>query len=375
MPCRRPKEGSERGHNRGTELQSYNRLVEFESTQITDFNLEGQIVLSEKFGLVKICRSDDGMLMIIGDNQYGLIDQEKATPASFLRVDSLLGFILDIGIQRIKRLTVGHGFYFGMKYMDPQSMRKVDQSDFDKEVFEKIGAGINSYYQSGDRQKELEAIKVQFLLDEYNNARLLFPNFHSESYLSLMRLIDTLGNAQGRDNSAIFVASISPSVNADIYTKAKAVGGFENRIKKALELFEARLADPESKKRGARTKMETLDEAGKFIFACFYSAYLYRNKFVHQGFPFPDTVKDAIMEAHDRPENGLTYLNPALGISWSRFHRPTTGLEDNDLIDIHEVVGEEAEDFKSTYFLLLPSWYFLKRFTKEAILARASTLT
>jgi hypothetical protein len=59
---------------------------------------------------------------------------------------------------------------------------------------------------------------------------------------------------------------------------------------------------------------------------------------------------------------------------WTRFHRPVTGLQDGDLIDIHEVVGAEDQDFKETYFVLLPSWHFLKRLTKEALLNRATQL-
>jgi hypothetical protein len=348
--------------------------MEIDSWQLTEFNLDGrQIKLSDKFGLVKIIRSEDGLLVLIDDGTYGLIDQDKPTPSSFLRTDSLLGFVLDIGIQRTKRLTYGHGFYFGTKLVEVQSNKKVSQVHFDKDVYDDIGTKIETYFQSGDKHKEQEAIKIQFLLDQYNSARLLYPNFISDSYSSLMRLLDALGNAEGRYDFALFAASISSSINQDIYTKLQGVGGFADRIQKALGLFQVHLNHAQSKNLPSAPSMTALDDAGRVVYACFFSSYMYRNKFVHQGIPFPDTVKEAIMETPDAPEGGMAYLNPALGISWSRMHRPE-GLEDGDLIDIHEVVGAEAQDFKDVYFPLVPSWHFVKRLAREAILKKANQL-
>src|ERR1700720_3192472 len=105
--------------------------MKFESCQLVDFNIQGQIILSEKFGLIKLLRSEDGLLILVGDANYGRIDQENPSPASFANPDSILGFVLDIGIQREKRLTYGHGFYFGTKLTQQQSSRIVSQKDFD----------------------------------------------------------------------------------------------------------------------------------------------------------------------------------------------------------------------------------------------------
>ncbi len=343
--------------------------TKFESWKITDFNLNGQINLGNKFGLIKIMRSDDGTLILVGDAEYGVIDQEKPSTASFLRPDSILAFVLDIGIQREKMLSRESGFYFGIRLIREQSLRVVSQKDFDENIFEKIGFLIDSYSRSGDKPKETEAIRLQLLFDAYNDARLLFPNFYAESYLTLMRIIEAIGITRGGYDFASFAATISSRLNQDIYQKLNAI--YKDRIEKATELFNICLLEANQKGWKCYDKMVKLDIAGKVIFACFYSAYQYRNKFVHLGFPFPDTVKDSIGLGDD---SGTAYLNPALGISWTKIHRPD-GLQEGDLIDIHQVVSEEEfKKFKDIYFQLLPTWYFMKRFTREALLNHVEEL-
>jgi len=196
-------------------------MDELESWELTDFNIDGHIALSQKFGQLKMMRSEDGLLILAEYANYGRIDQEKDTPTGFFDPESTLGFILDIGIQKKKRLTVGHGFYFGTKMIPTQSTRKVSQADFDKELFEKIGTIVELNFQSGDKQKELEAMRVQYLINEYNNARLLYPNFYADSYLSLKRIIDALSEAEGAGSFATFVSKISPELNKEIYEKIK----------------------------------------------------------------------------------------------------------------------------------------------------------
>jgi len=337
--------------------------------KITEFNLEGQINLNNKFGLIKIYRSDDGVLAMTGDANYGIIDQEKPSLANFLRSDSILGFVLDIGIQREKMLTYGHGHYFGTELTQVQSKRPVSQKDFNPDTFKKIGNLINTFYQSGDKQKEVEAIKIQLLFDTYNNARLLFPTFYAESYLSLMRIIDAISHARGGYDFASFVASLSNNLNNSIYAKLKALEAYKDRLNVAINLFNGCLTKANLKKWPCSNEMEKYNDSDKVIFACFYSAYQYRNKFVHIGFPFPDTVKESLGLEEG---SGTAYLSPALGISWSKIHRPD-GLQEGDLIDVHEIVGAEADDFKNIYFQLLPSWYFLKSMTREALLKKVES--
>jgi hypothetical protein len=92
---------------------------------------------------------------------------------------------------------------------------------------------------------------------------------------------------------------------------------------------------------------------------------------VHQGFPFPSVVKDSygIEEG-----SGIAYISPTLGMSLSRFNRPITGLEEGDLMDIHVIVGEEVDDFRKTYFLLVPTWYFLKEITRIGLINKVNSL-
>jgi hypothetical protein len=343
-------------------------MGELESWELTDFNIDGHITLSQKFGHLKIMRSEDGALILVGNADYGLIDQTQPTPTSFFNPDTTLGFILDIGIQKEKKLTSGSGFYFGHQIIQAQSKKKVSQADFDQTLFEKIGTTVQAYFQSGDKVKEVEAIKLQFLLNEYNNARLLYPNFYAESYLNLMRIIDALDNTQNAYEYATFVAKISPKLNREIFGKLTVLPVYTDRLAKAQTLFYDCLTLTQSKD----AAMSSFSDADKFVFACFYSAYQYRNKFVHKGFPFPSVVKESWGIEED---SGTAYISPTLGQSWSRFHRPQTGLQNGDLIDVHAIVGANAQDFQNIYFLLVPTWHFLKKMTREAILNKINSLS
>lgn len=347
-------------------------MDELESWELTDFNIDGHIALSQKFGQLKMMRSDDGLLILAEYAKYGRIDQEKDTPTGFFDSESTLGFVLDIGIQKKKRLTVGHGFYFGTKMIPTQSTRKVSQSDFNQELFEKIGTSIDSNFQSGDKQKEIEAMRVQYLINEYNNARLLYPNFYADSYLSLMRIIDALSDdARGGYDFAIFASKISPEFNKEIYEKLKATETYKERLDKAIALFDSCLANAKKERWACEKEMSSFGEAEKVVFSCFFSAYQYRSKFVHKGIPFPRVVQDG----YGIEEDSVTaYISPALGMSFARFNRPKTGWQEGDEIDIHEIIGDEAPKFKDIYFYLIPTWYFLKKLAKKAILNKIETL-
>lgn len=336
-----------------------------ESWQITDFNLDGRQIKIGKLGLVKIIRSDDDVLTLVGDANYGIIDQEKSAAENFATTDSILGFVLDIGIRKEKTLARGSGFYFGTPLLQPQSQKVVSQGDFDEPLFEKIGNFINENYQSDDKKKNIEAVRLQLLFDTYNDARLLFPNFYAESYLSLLRIIEAISPEDYSHNVAMFVAGLSPTLNKEIYNKVIAIEAYKKRAQVASGLFADLLAGLDQQS-ALQDKMKKLDDEGKFIFVSIYSAYKYRNKFVHNGFPFPDTVKDSMGLKEGA---GTAYSHPALGMSWRKIYRPE-GVEDDDLIDVHEILpGQKDEKFKDKYFQLLPTWHFLKCLTREALLS------
>ena len=338
--------------------------MNFHAYQLTEFNLVSPILL-ERLGLIKIYRSDDGLLILTEDFTYEAIEPEKPFPATHARTDSVLGFVLDIGIQRKKMLTSGHGYYFGQELAPAQSTRGISQKDFDPELFERTVNAINAGYQSPDKQKELFSIRIQSLLDAYNSARLLLPNFPSDSYLGLMRIIDALSSSspgEGALEFALFAAIVSPQINEEIYPK---VVGHKERIDVALKLFDelhAR-AQASKRKRSTASQMQTLPDSGRFVFSCFFSAYQYRNKFVHAGFPFPDGIKMAYGLGENR---GTEFFQPSLGTALLKIRRPT-GLQHGDLIDIHEVVGKEGKEFKDRYFQLIPTWYFVKLITRAAL--------
>ena len=100
--------------------------------QLTEFGIEGQITLTGANDLVKICRSDDGVLMLVCDDEGRAMDPALPVPANFAVAGTILGFVLDIGIQRIKTLSLGSGYYFGSELKPAQSKRVVAQGDYDE---------------------------------------------------------------------------------------------------------------------------------------------------------------------------------------------------------------------------------------------------
>lgn len=345
--------------------------MKISSYQLIEFNLDGHIDYDGKCGLIKIMRDDNGHLILAEDYDYNLIDSKNPTPSRILSRDPVIGFVLDIGIRREKQLTHGEGFYFPIKLIPQvQSAKKISQKDFDSALFEKIDTTINGQYQSGEPAKELNAIRINHLLNAYNDARLLFPNFYSDSYLGLMRILDALSKARGGYSFATWVASISPALNQEIYGKLFAVQPFAPRLKNAEALFNACLTKAPQQ---CKPTMNGLDIYGKTTFSCFYGAYQYRSKFVHQGFPFPDIVKQSLGLETD---SGTAYLHPALGNSHIKIFRPE-GLQDGDIIDMHNVITDsDTDEIKrfqdNTYFQLMPTWHYLKRMVRAALIKEIS---
>jgi hypothetical protein len=125
--------------------------------------------------------------------------------------DPILGFVLDIGIQRMKMLTLGNGYYFRKAMRSPLSRRKVAQADFDGNGFDWITRLIDTSYQSADRGKVTNAIRCHHLLETYNYARVLYTNFICESYLSLLRIIEAVAGTTGSYEFALSCTVLAKS--------------------------------------------------------------------------------------------------------------------------------------------------------------------
>lgn len=334
----------------------------FASYELVNFALEGRINLGEKRGLMSICRSDDDHIILFCDEPYSSPSSTEATPVSATDIDAALGFVLDIGIRRTKLLARG-GFYFGLASTQVQSLRKITQADFDATLFDKLVSALDRHYQSGNSESESFAIRTNYLLQAYNNSRLLYPSFPNESYLGLLRIVDAIGRGWTADEFALSAAEISQVFNREIYEKVAGVAAYQRRVDIAEQVFARRSNKIVT---GLVTRMQSLGKCDRLTFSCLYSAYQYRNKFVHYGLPFPQTVTQMIDRIED---SGVNYLNPALGISFLKRLSPH-GVQPGDVFDFHAVVenAQQVTEFKDNYFQLLPTWHFLKRITREAIL-------
>lgn len=208
------------------------------------------------------------------------------------------------------------------------------------------------------------AVRTNYLLQAYNNSRLLFPSFHNESYLGLLRIVDAITKGWGADEFALSAAEISPALNREVYEKVARIAAYQQR---RLDLAEHVVSARSSEDHVLRERVQSLEKQARLTFSCLYSAYQYRNKFVHLGLPFLDIVAQTINSAED---SGMNYLNPAEGISFIK-RQSSGGVKTEDLFDIHSVVAdaEEAARFRDLYFKLLPTWHFLKRIAREAILS------
>ncbi len=116
--------------------------------------------------------------------------------------------------------------------------------------------------------------------------------------------------------------------------------------------------------------MKTFDDAAQVVFVCFLSAYVYRNKFMHAGFPIPASVKDAFGE----DGAGTRYLPASTGLAWTRMLRDD-GIREDDLVDLHDLIdAKDLQEFRDTYTHVLPTWYFLRTYAREAILQKIEAL-
>lgn len=344
--------------------------MNIDSFELTEFNLAEDINLGEKFGLIKITRSEDGRLILVRDGNYGLISGTTPTVATISDLDASLGFVLDIGIRKEKALTSGHGYYFGLKLVKSiQSEKKVTQADFDALLLDKIVSTIDAKYHSRYSSSQRKALQINHLLNAYNEARLLYPNFYTNSYLSLFRILDAFSKAKGRYDFAIWASKVSSDLNREIYKKVSDMEVMKSKLQLIDSLFPRLLTEAP---RGMRSAMNSLSRYGKFIFVCFYSAYQYRSKFVHQGFPFPRIVLESF-----ELEKGTSYLSSSFGEAHIKIFRPD-GLQDGDTVDIHKAIrlrpGETLQDYKD-FFLLLPSWHWLKRLTRAALIKEVEKLS
>lgn len=259
-------------------------------------------------------------------------------------------------------LTRG-GFYFGRVLIRQESRLSVRQDDFDPALFDRLVSTLDRYYQSGDARKESQAVRTNYLLQAYNNARLLFPNFHSESYLGLLRIIDAITKERTAIDFATSAAEISSEFNRKIYEKLDGVPTYRKRLDAAKRVFaKCRHNTPAMSKR-----RDLLGEHGQLMFSCLYSAYQYRNKFVHVGLPFPETVTETFDRVQD---SGMNYLNPIEGLYFAT-KLSVRGIPHDGLFDFHAVVedAQEAAEFRDSFFQLLPTWHFLKEIAREAILS------
>jgi hypothetical protein len=179
-----------------------------------------------------------------------------------------------------------------------------------------------------------------------------------------MRIIEAVRPENGAGGFATSAALISKTLNINIYKKLNK--SYPNRILIAIKLYNRILRKAKKQKWSCYNSMLSLSKSGKVAFSCFYSAYQYRNKFVHQGLPFPNSVKDAWGLEVD---SGTAYLYPTEGISLMKIIRPS-GIQSGDLIDIHDVIGNktEAAEFQNEYFKLLPTWHYMKTIVRKLLI-------
>jgi hypothetical protein len=336
-------------------------MDDYESHELAPFPLEGEIKL-EKFGLIKIYRAGDGRLALFREVKYA--ETTEVTPTNIADIDAALGLVLDVGIKRVRWLTGGGGFYFGEALEPSRPKRALTQADYDPVLFEQLVSSLNSRFQSLKAEQRNSAIQTNFLVQAYNSALLLFPDFYNESYLNLLRIVDTLDGTGKAPNFALFAADVSAAANKEIYEKVGAILGLQPRLGIAAKMFEE-IAN-ESGIQALSNRLGALGTPSRFVFSCFYSAYQYRNKFVHIGLPFPRVVRESL---RDEQDSGLSYLSSATGLSFLTKYS-SGGVGPAELVDFHTFIGQKAGKFKDEYFQLLPSWRFVKRVSREALLKR-----
>jgi len=321
----------------------------------------GTIDLKGKAGLIKIRQIEDtGEVILDTDNTFNKVG------SNYFNVLSLLSLFLNKGFKIEKTLTF-NGFYLPLQLF-PRSI-PLSGDNYNPVLFENYYKKINILCSSNITRVYQKGTKIKNMLSIYNNSFLMLPNFYDESYLNLIRILDFHRFPKNSD-SFFFpdktIRILSRRFVKEIYKRIQKNDLYENHhIPTALKLFNK--IQNQIRAKVVNYNLYNTD-AIKFFYIVLYVLYQYRNKFVHDGFPFPGKIK----YQHTGDLDTINYFDISVGESHITGYNPYQGF------DIHMGLNqsfekEKGREFKR-FYLLLPKWYFLNQIVREVIFCHLKKL-
>lgn len=307
-------------------------------------NIEKNIGLGGKGGLLAIRK-------VHGTNEVILEEEVDTKNLNEFVISAwpLLSFIFNRGIKPKKRLT-----YYGRYNPDDskQNFSPLSGVNYNADEFGKYLHKINSLCKSSDIHKNKKGRKIYNMLKIYQNSLLMIPEFWSESYNNLIRILDC--QYKSEETSALYfphkaMRILSHSLMNKIFNEIKDREVYKiDHLPYIKRLFKK--LTKQNKKKSVLTKYSQSD-ASMLFYTALYSAYEHRNKFIHDGLEFPNKIKN-IETAKER--------------SWMNYFYVTFPSDDEYRIVNKKLEKRRKPNYKKLY-LLLPKWHLLNIITREVI--------
>lgn len=325
------------------------------------------INLGNVAGLIKLQKVETGEVILYTDDNF------REAGMNHVEALSLLSLFFNQGIETTSFLASDGGYY-------PQKFNNypvvINNDGYDKKIFEEYFKKINKMCSSHNTNINRKGRNISNMLSAYRKALLLYPKYYEESYLNLVRIVDANRPSMKKDsNSWIFphkAISVLPKrfvnsfYNKLIVASEKIKYIKEEHINVALKFFIKNKEFISGKVKNIQIYKES---SFKFLYAVLFACYEYRNKYLHDSFPFPKKITSFHRDEGNKP---LNYLGGSFGEGYCVSTDPFKS------IDIHKClnISSENKKFKRTkrnirsydkLYILLPTWYLLNLITREVL--------
>lgn len=284
-----------------------------------------------------------------------------------------LAFIFGKGLVTNK-LLMRENKYFGMDFGYRGRYLTLDKDRFDKTIFKKITDRLTSLDRSKSRKKRIEKLKLTNALKAYNDALLLHLNRVNEyaqseqSYLNFYRILDMFAVGDGAwDFADKTVSELSAHFIKTHYQKMRRVGLYKrHHIHISENIYKSKRQN--LTKKVSNISIYDQSKAHRTFLVLLFSLYQFRNKWLHNGFPFPS--KQVSVKC-----NASRYFGFSVGESlplkdWHRglVHNRLNYISYEDLLQ--EIAPSSRGRPRSAFdklYLLWPTWYFLNDIVRELL--------
>lgn len=202
----------------------------------------------------------------------------------------LLSIFIGDGLLATTRVTSG-GSYLKSPLSSTAILQNIDTSNFDeknRKLIDEILKKIKKMLDSNNIRRKKEGIKRQSCISIYYRALLLRRQFLEESYLNFWRILEIFNTESTALGFSDFInKKLSKSFKLKQYKGMQNIELYKSeQIPKACVLFRKIVKKLKNKTVFQEPFYQKTEN--QIFFITLYSLYQFRNKYLHNGYPFPD---------------------------------------------------------------------------------------